>query len=125
MSKTKSTENLQSSTNCLRHKDLTSEDICSIIKSCGANGVKSFAYDGLKIVFSSDLQESEQQLLINTIKETPITDGFIDENSFVEEDEEEAKKIQLEQMAILNPDEYEQAILSGELINESMEESDA
>lgn len=98
--------------------NLTSKDICNIIKQCSYSGVTHFNFGDLQISFKQSQLKAEE----NSI--TPGTEILGDELSQAEEtatiqNEVQTREEQLEEMLLTDPLQFEELIRNGELEDDS------
>jgi hypothetical protein len=92
-------------------KHFSASDICSIVKSCGENGVGEFTLGKLKVTFKGNLTPVSQQEEVSTELQEAVS------VELTERDELAHKEAMLAQMEIEDPVEFERLMTSGDLIN--------
>lgn len=92
------------------------EDICAIIRTCKEQGVRSFEYNGLKILLSDQIQNPVTESVfvsreVKQLQDSQTREAYSDQ-------EQKLKQEKLEQLLIEDPVAYEELIRSGDLVDE-------
>lgn len=106
--------------------ELTSQDIVKIIKAARESDVSLFEFNGIRIKFRKKVEVLEHiappQPMVGNLDEKPISEDA--DNSLEESQEQEAlidtvrsKEDELANLAIIDPERYEELISSGDLVD--------
>jgi len=87
--------------------DLTGKEICDIIKSCGESGVSEFNFGGLRISFPARNDVCQDTSHTQSPRQVTAISSMFDENSFIQQDEADAKDEELAEMKLQDPLQYE------------------
>jgi len=88
---------------------LNSTDICDIIRTAGAAGVKHLAFGGLEMVFGGEVTLTPESMLYRVENNQEVVD-----NSTEEVKTENSTEIDLEELALSDPLQYEKLMYGGE-----------
>lgn len=91
--------------------NLTSDDICKIIKSCAENGVSEFIFDTLNIEFGKYKKNDPESITVPIL--TQEAHDKMDKQTLVEE-EIKIKEEQIQMLMIEDPAKAEEMIANGD-----------
>ena len=119
---------MKSGMSTIEKRLLNFKELCSIIKTCGANNVAELKFGDLCVSFHKKVetqQPIESEHKHNTHTDTEISDEQREQmgKAALEHDEIMTREDQLDQMLIESPSEYERLIAQGDLEDDGQTES--
>jgi len=108
-------------------KTLNSQEICSIIKECGAHNVSYFRLDKLEIEFYIEGREKPTPEVSEPtpVQDIATKDSIIKcEEDYTEDISMELKAEELASLHLTDPSKYEELLANPELVQEFMREID-
>ena len=114
-----SKQRLNTSMTCMDKNNLYCQEICDIIKICGESGVLEFNYQDLRIVYKDSKPISVKE---DAPQFAPGQDAVIynpdNDLDLITEREANVKEDQLSHMHLRDPLQYEEMLLSEDIIDE-------
>ena len=95
---------------------LTSPEICEIIKQCGESGVIDFEFNELHISFQARKVDCQDHLHTQSPGQGTAISRIIDEDSLIMQDEMMLKDLELEELKLQDPLQYETLLAEQELV---------
>ena len=94
--------------------NLTSQEVCEIIKQCGESGVVNFNFRELHVTFQDREEQRQDPPQIQSPGQVTANTEILDEKSLIQQDEATAKELELEELKIQNPFEDENMLCQSE-----------
>ena len=94
----------------------SSQGMCEIIKACGESGVVNFEHKELRISFQARKDDCQDSLHTQSPGQVTAIDKIIDEDSLIQQDEMLVKELELEELKLQDPLQYETLLAEQELV---------
>ena len=96
--------------------NFSSQGICEIIKACGESGVVDLEFRGLHISFQARKDDCQDCLHTQSSGQMTAIPKIIDEDSLIQQDEMVIKELELEELKLQDPLQYETLLAEQELV---------
>jgi hypothetical protein len=102
-----------------QNKTLKSSEVCSIVKACHDAGVRVLKFSGLELEFFTNAKpttlEANEYFPDKAQSEVKRAETLLEAKENLEQEAAAIKQMQLDQMLIEDPAQYEHLLLAGEL----------